>query len=187
MMKRLLIIVTAMASGGGFALEPLSSEDLSSVSGQGGVYLSGDITINENGGPLNVDGPSANGHNWQVTCTTVSTDKRCGGRISVNSGASGGWLVLDNIRGRFSFEGLTLRTRKINSGFRGDGVTFNSDVFEIGMPNNLNYEDVSFTVASSNRPRPTDTGFKQTDIMTLNVNGKANLQGNLLIFPTGAP
>jgi len=187
MMKRLLIIIAAMFSGNVLALEPLSSEDLSAVSGQGGVYLSGDITINENGGPLNVDGPSANGYNWQTNCTTSSTDKRCGGRIAVNSGTGGGWLVLDNIRGRFSFEGLTLRTRKIDSDFDGDGAAFNSDVFEIGLPNNLNYESASFTIANSNSARPTDTGFMQTDIMTVNINGKANLQGNLLIFPTGAP
>ncbi|WP_286717117.1 hypothetical protein [Thalassolituus sp. UBA2009] len=187
MMKRLLIIFASFMPTYGFALEPLSSEDLSAVSGQGGVYLSGDITINENGGPLNVDGPSDNGYSWQTSCTTASTDKRCGGRIAVNSGAGGGWLVLDNIRGRFSFEGLTLRTRKINSDFDGDGAAFNSDVFEIGLPNNLNYEDASFTIANSNSARPTDASFMQTDIMTVNINGKANLQGNLLIFPTGAP
>ncbi|MCA6059986.1 hypothetical protein HUF18_09395 [Thalassolituus sp. ST750PaO-4] len=168
-------------------MEPLSAEDLSAVSGQGGVYLSGDITINENGGPLNVDGPSAHGYSWQISCTTASTDKRCGGRIAVNSGAGGGWLVLDNIRGRFSFEGLTLRTRKIDSGFGGDGAAFNSDVFEIGLPNKLNYEKASYTIANSNSARPTDAGFMQTDIMTVNINGEAKLQGNLLIFPTGAP
>ncbi|WP_225692023.1 hypothetical protein [Thalassolituus sp. ST750PaO-4] len=187
-MKNGVVLVSILfASIQTYGLEPLSAEDLSAVSGQGGVYLSGDITINENGGPLNVDGPSAHGYSWQISCTTASTDKRCGGRIAVNSGAGGGWLVLDNIRGRFSFEGLTLRTRKIDSGFGGDGAAFNSDVFEIGLPNKLNYEKASYTIANSNSARPTDAGFMQTDIMTVNINGEAKLQGNLLIFPTGAP
>lgn len=187
-MKKVVALVSILfVSIQTYGLEPLSAEDLSAVSGQGGVYLSGDITINDNGGPLNIDGPTANGYNWQADCSGSSDDKRCGGRIAVNSGTAGGWLVLDNIRGRFSFEGLTLRTRKIDSGFGGDGAAFNSDVFEIGLPNNLNYENASFTIANSNSARPTDPDFMQTDIMTVNINGTANLQGNLLIFPTGAP
>ena len=169
------------------ALEPLDSDALSEVTGQGGVYLSGDLTINESGGPLNQDGPSANGYNWQTSCGANTVDKRCGGRVAVNTGQSGGWLVLDNIRGRFAFEGLTLKTRRINSGFGGDGVAFDRDVMEIGLPDQLDYENVSFTIANSNAPRPTDTGFQQTDIMTLNINGTVNQQGNVLLFPTGAP
>lgn len=165
-------------------LEPLTNEALDSVSGQGGVYLSGDLTINQNGGPLNSDGPAA----WQTTCDSASTDSRCGARIAVNTGSSAsGWFVLDNIRGRFSFEGLTLRTRTINSGFDGDGALFNSDVLEVGLPNSLNYEEVSLTVANASSARPTDPGFQQTDIFTLNINGQANLQGNLLVYPTGNP
>lgn len=170
-----------------WSLEPLSATELDNITGQGGVYLSGDLTINEQGGPLNSDGPSANGYNWQTSCGPGSSDSRCGARIAVNTGDGGGWLILDNIRGRFSFEGLTLKTRKINTGFEGDGATFNRDVFEIGLPNKLDYDDASFTIANSNQARPTDIGFQQTDVMTIDVNGAANLQGNLLIFPTGTP
>ncbi|WP_430461347.1 hypothetical protein ACQUQU_00795 [Thalassolituus sp. LLYu03] len=162
----------------------MSTDDLGSVSGQGGVYLSGDITINESGGPLNVDGPSY----WQATCDSSTTDSRCGARIAVNTGASGtGWFVLDNIRGRFSFEGLTLRTRHIDSGFDGDGALFNADVLEFGLPNGVDYENVSFTVANANSARPTDSGYQQTDIMTMEINGPVKLEGNLLVFPTGNP
>lgn len=178
------ILLALVAPVAGFALEPMSNDDLDTISGQGGVYLSGDLTINENGGPLNTDGPAA----WQSTCTSASTDSKCGARIAVNTGASStGWFVLDNIRGRFSFEGLTLKTRTINSGFVGDGAQFNSEVLEVGLPNTLDYENVSLTVANSNSPRPTDVGFQQTDIFTLNINGQANLQGNLLVYPTGTP
>ncbi|MCA6063465.1 hypothetical protein [Thalassolituus marinus] len=180
--RSLLLLLASPVTG--FALEPMSNDDLDTVTGQGGVYLSGDLTINENGGPLNSDGPAA----WQSNCTAASTDSKCGARIAVNTGSSStGWFVLDNIRGRFSFEGLTLKTRTINSGFVGDGAQFNSEVLEVGLPNTLDYENVSLTVANSNSPRPTDVGFQQTDIFTLNINGQANLQGNLLVYPTGTP
>lgn len=191
-MIKLVFVVLYFFASSAFSLEPLSVEAMGQVSGQGGVYLTGDLVINENGGPLNADGPAANGFNWQVNCAS-STDKRCGARLAVNTGANRGWLVLDNIRGRFSFEGLTLRTRKITAGFdddgngSSDGASFNRDVFEIGLPNSLNYENTSYTIASSNEPRPTDSGFRQTDIITIDTNGVANLQGNLLIFPTGTP
>ena len=167
------------------ALEPMSDQALDYISGQGGVYLSGDLTINADGGPLNVDGPSA----WSSDCSGGNGGSRCGGRIAINTGdsASEGWFVLDNIRGRFSFDGLTLKTRNIQSGFDGDGALFDADVLEVGLPNSLKYEDVSFTVANSNSARPTDAGFMQTDIFTLNINGESRLQGNLLVFPTGAP
>lgn len=182
------------------ALEPLGENELQQVLGQGGVYLSGDITINETGGPLNdsfnTDGSDANNPAaWQVNCSAASTDKRCGARIAVNAGGntSSGWLVLDNIRGRFSFEGMTLKTRAIDSGFdnKGDGTSdgeaFNSDVLEIGLPNKINYSNVSFTLANSSDARPTDTGFQQTDILNVNIDGDISLRGNLLLFPTGNP
>ena len=171
------------------ALEPLAENELQQVLGQGGVYLSGDITINESGGPLNNTADASNPAIWQKNCTASSTDKRCGARIAVNSGdgASSGWLVLDNIRGRFSFEGLTLKTRPINSGFDGDGASFDADVFEVGLPNKVNYSNVSFTLANSNKARPTDANFAQTDILNVKVNGDVNLRGNVLLFPTGNP
>lgn len=170
-----------------YALEPMSADEMSETSGQGGVYLTGDLTINENGGPLNLDGPSQNNRNWQANCSGNNADTRCGARLALNTGGGRGWLVLDNIRGRFSFEGLTLRTRRISDGFDGDGSTFNRDVFEIGLPNQLDYEDASFTIAGASSARPTDAGYQQTDIVTVEINGVANLQGNALIFPTGAP
>lgn len=186
-MNKLLVLLLSGFHASVYSLEPMTAEDMDQVTGQGGVYLSGDLTINENGGPLNVDGPSANGYNWQANCNSGSSDKRCGARLAVNTGTNRGWFVLDNIRGRFSFEGLTLRTRKIDDGFDGDGAGFNGDVLEIGLPNTLDYENTSYTIANSNSPRPTDTGFRQTDVLTVETNGQANLQGNLLIFPTGTP
>lgn len=180
--------MTLIYSSLSMALEALAEEEMQKVLGQGGVYLSGDITINDNGGPLNVSGATI-GDVWQKSCIPTSTDVRCGARIAVNAGdgANSGWLVLDNIRGRFSFEGLTLKTRTIDSGFDGDGVTFNSDVLEIGLPNTVSYGGVSYTLANSSEARPTDSGFSQTDIFSVNINGDVSLRGNLLLFPTGTP
>jgi len=188
MIKIIIIFVTTLYHTSLMALEPLAEEEMQQVLGQGGVYLSGDITINDNGGPLNISGATT-GDVWQKSCTPTSTDVRCGARIAVNAGdgANSGWLVLDNIRGRFSFEGLTLKTRTIDSGFDGDGATFNNDVLEIGLPNTVSYGDVSYTLANSSQARPTDAGFSQTDIFNVKIDGDVTLRGNLLLFPTGTP
>jgi hypothetical protein len=189
MIKKIMIILCFMPMSSIFALEPLAEDELQQVLGQGGVYLSGDITINETGGPLNNLSDSSNSGIWQDSCTSASTNKRCGARIAVNAGdgANTGWLVLDNIRGRFSFEGMTLKTRTIKNGFEGDGVLFNNDVLEIGLPNTVSYSNVSFTLANSNEARPTDAGFMQTDILNVKIDGDVTLRGNLLLFPTGNP
>lgn len=184
-MKRIISLWFLLSTFSIQALEPMDEGDLGRISAQGGVYLTGDITINDEGGPLNVDGPNQ----WQRNCTSGSSDKRCGARLAVNAGdgANSGWLVLDNIRGRFSFEGITLKTRTIDSGFNGDGATFDSDVLEIGLPNTVKYTDVTFTLANSNQARPTDPGFQQTDIFSARIDGDVTLRGNLLLFPTGTP
>lgn len=188
-MKIITTCLSLILSFNVLALEPLGEHELQKVLGQGGVYLSGDITINDNGGPLNNTADASNPSIWQKNCTTSSTDVRCGARIAVNAGdgANSGWLVLDNIRGRFSFEGMTLKTRTIDSGFDGDGSSFNNDVLEIGLPNTMNFSNVSYTLANSSEARPTDAGFNQTDIFNVKVDGDITLRGNLLLFPTGNP
>ena len=51
MIKIIIIFVTFIYYPFSVALEPLAEEDMQLVQGQGGVYLSGDITINDTGGP----------------------------------------------------------------------------------------------------------------------------------------
>ena len=189
MIKIIIIALSVLYLPTVKALEPLAEEELQQVLGQGGVYLSGDISINEAGGPLNVTTDPSNPAVWQKNCSVTPTDERCGARIAVNAGDGGnsGWLVLDNIRGRFSFEGMTLKTRSINDGFSGDGVLFNNDVLEIGLPNTISYSNVSFTLANSSKARPTDVDFNQTDILNVKIDGDVTLRGNLLLFPTGNP
>jgi hypothetical protein len=149
---------------------------MSNVSGQGGVYLSGEIAINENGGPIQ--------NAYWGDC---SDQKKCGARLAFQTRDSGGWFVLDDIRGTFSFQGLTLKVRTIDSGFGGDGALFNRDVLEIGLPDIVRFDDVRFTYATSSTARPTDAGFQQTDIYSVEMNGDVVMQGNVLVFPTGNP
>lgn len=158
-------------------LDRLDDQDLAMVSGQGGIYLSGDISINEMGGPIE--------NSYFGRCD--DPDKKCGARLAYRLKADGGWMVLDEIRGNFAFEGLTLRMRSIDSGFGGDGELFNRDVMEIGLPDIVRFNDVRFKIAGSNVPRPTDPGFRQTDILAVEMQGEVIMEGNLLVFPTGNP
>ena len=96
-------------------------------------------------------------------------------------------MVLDDIRGNFAFEGLTLRVRSINSGFGGDGELFDRDVLELGLPDVVRFNDVRFKIAASSTPRPTDPGFQQTDIFSVQIRGDVIMEGNLLVFPEGHP
>ena len=58
------------------ALEPLAENELQQVLGQGGVYLSGDITINESGGPLNNTADASNPGIWQKKIGRASCRER---------------------------------------------------------------------------------------------------------------
>ncbi len=190
-MKIIITVLSLFYLQAVLALEPLGENEMDQILGLGGVYLSGDLTINDVGGPLNESGAEP-GDAWQQDCA-ASTNERCGARIAVRTNNTSGWIVLDNLRGRFSFEGLTLKTRLIDSGFdndgasSSDGASFDRDVFEIGLPNTMNFSNVSYTLANSNKARPTEVGFKQTDIFNVKIDGNVSLSGNLLLFPTGNP
>ncbi|KPQ26625.1 MAG: hypothetical protein HLUCCX14_17665 [Marinobacter excellens HL-55] len=158
-------------------MAPLGDEALANVSGKGGIYLSGDISINEVGGPVQ--------NSYFGRCDEA--DKKCGARFAYRLKEGGGWMVLDEIKGLFAFEGLTLRVKKIDTGFGGDGELFNRDVIEIGLPDSVRFTDVQFKIAASSTARPTDPGFMQTDILSVQMQGDVIMQGNLLVFPDGKP
>jgi hypothetical protein len=158
-------------------LSRLGDEALSGISGRGGIYLSGDISINEVGGPVE--------NSYFGRCDDPS--KKCGARFAYRLKEDGGWMVLDEIRGNFAFEGLTLRIRNVDSGFAGDGELFNRDVIELGLPNTVRFNDVQFKIAGSSTARPTDPGFLQTDIFSVEMQGDVVMEGNLLVFPAGNP
>lgn len=159
----------------------IADDELAGVTGQSGVYLSGEISINENGGPLT--------NSFFGACSDPG--KECGARLSFQTEQDGGWFVLADIKGTIAFEGLTLQVREISSGFGGDGALFNRDVMEIGLPESLRMNDFQFTLATTNNARPGDVnvlpgnvGFEQIDLLTVEMSGDVTLDGNLLIFPT---
>lgn len=194
-----LLIALCMSPIGVNALEELADESLGEVTGQNGVYISGELNFNEDGGPLvvgdsgNVD-PDAGG---PMTATWGScaekeagTVERCGARLAVELNDSGGWVAYDELQGSLSFEGLTLRSREITTAdnFGGDEVGADGKtVLEVGLPSEIKFKDFSYNVATSNQGRPTDAGFNQQVRYGVDFNGTVNLKGNLLVFPTGTP
>lgn len=185
-MKKLIytgVLLSILSAGASAELASIDDMALSDISGQGGVYLSGEISINENGGPIQ--------NAYFGNCSDGA--RTCGARLAYQTKQNGGWFVLDDIRGSLSFQGLTLRVRHIDSGFGGDGASFQRDVLEIGLPNVIKVDDLNFTYATSNMARPTDeTGsirsdFRQTNIYSVQIDGDVTMQGNLLVFPTGNP
>ncbi|ARU54761.1 hypothetical protein OLMES_0664 [Oleiphilus messinensis] len=181
-------LVSTVASA---ELSMISEQEMSHVSGQGGIYLTGDISFNESGGPME-QVTAANGVEYYGGDCSQDVQRRCGARLAYQTRQNGGWFVFDNIQGGFSFQGLTLRVRHIDSGFGGDGAAFDRDVLEIGLPEFINFDNVRMTFATANAARPTDlsydgSAFQQTDIISFEMDGNVTMQGNLLVFPTGNP
>uniref|UniRef100_UPI0030DB1612 DUF6160 family protein n=2 Tax=Pseudomonas sp. EA_35y_Pfl2_R5 TaxID=3088690 RepID=UPI0030DB1612 len=179
-------------------MQALDDDTLSSMNGQGGVYLSGEFSINKDGGVLWSKPANNTPSTWtagQRSCATAgaSTPENCGMRVAIRSEADGGWYVLDNLKGVFSFEGLTLRTRTINSGFNGDGAAFNQDVLEFGLPNEVKFKDGSFAFGVANQggwqnkslsvANGGNPSYQQTNIFSAKIDGTIRMQGNVLIFP----
>lgn len=181
-----------------FALEPISEEGLAQVTGQNGVSLSGELSFNENGGPLtssdpgNVSPVDGTTTVWG-TCTEKAgaTAERCGTRLAIKPNETDGWLVLDELTGSISFEGLTLRSRDINAAtdnFGGDETAADGKtVLEIGLPNEVKFDNFSYNYVTSSQARPTDAGNQQQVRYGIDFNGSVQMQGNLLVFPTGNP
>jgi len=181
------------------AMEEISDASLADVSGQNGVYLSGELIMNETGGPLtsadagNVD-PNDASVVWG-TCAEqqAATADRCGARMAVQPNENGGWIALDDMKGGISFEGLTIKSRVIDSAsddFGGDEAEAGIDgmtVLEIGLPEKLKFDHFSYSVVTSSQARPTDAGYQQQVRHGIDFNGSVNMQGNLLVFPTGNP
>lgn len=199
MISRLgLIIAAVLAAPAHAEMQALDDATLSTLNGQGGVYLSGELSINKDGGVLWSKPSSNTPSTWtagQRSCANAgaSTAENCGMRIAIRSEAAGGWYVLDNLKGVFSFEGLTLRTRTINSGFNGDGATFNQDVLEFGLPKEVKFKEGSFAFGVANQggwqnkalsvANGGNPAYQQTNIFSAKIDGSIRMQGNVLIFP----
>ena len=170
-----------------FALEEMSDASLSKVTGQNGVYVSGELIFNENGGPLtsgdagNVD-PNDASVVWG-TCDEVTSGSadRCGARLAIQPSEGGGWVAMDNIQGGIAFEGMTLRSRVIDRAtddFGGDESDVGIDgmtVLEIGLPESVSFDEFRYDIVASSQGRPTDAGYQQQVRMGIDFNGSIKL------------
>lgn len=154
-----LLVGAALAQA---ELRPLDEGELQDVTGQDGISLSANLTF----APNPVLTRCAGG---------------CGARVAIKPGHSDGFIVVDNILGTFSFEGLKLDIVTIDSGFAGEGAQFNGQALRLELTE-ARFENARFTLGSSNQARGDQAGFRQTDLLTYSTNGEVRLHGNLYFF-----
>lgn len=142
----------------------LDDSEMSDVSGQDGVSLS----VNFNVAPVAGDSRCTGG---------------CGARLAIQPLNSTGYIVLDNIKGSFSFDGMSLDMVTINSGFNGDGALFNRQAMKIGLTN-ASATNLQFTLGGANQGKVASSGLQQTNLLTYQATGAVKLTGNVYVFGT---
>jgi len=213
MIKTIFGVCAAVAVSSSCLAEMQAIEDsaLAEVSGQGGVYLSGEFAINKDGGPLWQDGTrpyytrDAQG-NLTIdggTAADQCDDGICGLRLAMKLNEnSEGWYVLDDLSGGLAFEGLTLTTETLTevpdynnvSLVNGEPtpatVTLPSgdEVVNVGLPGSIRFNKFKFKFAVANNgefgvPLADGTAFRQTEIFGVQLDGEITVGGNLLLFP----
>jgi CubicO group peptidase (beta-lactamase class C family) len=143
-------------------LRPLAEDELQEISGQAGMSISASLNFAAN--PAQTRCPGG-----------------CGTRVAIQPANSSGFIVLDNIQGTFSFEGLSFDIVTIDSGYDGDGAAFNSSAMRLGLTD-ASFSNARFTLAGSNSAASAGAGFQQTDLLTYRVNGDVRMNGNLYLF-----
>ncbi|WP_251702196.1 hypothetical protein [Metapseudomonas boanensis] len=140
--------------------------ELQGITGRDGLSLSSDINFAAN--------PE------QTRCPGG-----CGTRIAFQSANGAGFIVIDNIRGTFSFDGVQLDVVKIDidSGFDGDGAAFNATALRLGLTS-ARFSNAQFTLASSNQVHGDQPGHRQTEVFIYHTDGEVRLHGNLYLFGT---
>ncbi|MDF1763989.1 MAG: hypothetical protein P1U57_11315 [Oleibacter sp.] len=141
-------------------LKSLDEHNMSEITGQGGVYLSGEFAINkenserllwsngtrdyyrlDSNGNLVVDN-SLNPDNVGNQINPDQCDNGiCGLRFAIKLNEnSEGWYVLDDVSGSFSFEGITLRTEKLTVVSDFNNIT-GVDVDGVPLPDQVTLAD----------------------------------------------
>lgn len=143
-------------------LRPLAEDELQEISGQAGLSISADL-------------------NFAVNPAQTRCPGGCGMRVAIKPANSAGFLVLDNIQGTFSFQGLSFDIVTIDSGYDGDGAAFNAPAMRLGLAD-ASFSNARFTLAGSNSAASGGAGFQQTDLLTYRVNGDVRMNGNLYLF-----
>lgn len=163
--RRFLSALLLLAAAGAQAeLRNLDDSEMSDVSGQDGVSLS----VNFNVAPVAGSTRCPNG---------------CGARLAIQPLNSTGFIVLDNIKGTFSFDGMSLDMVTINSGFNGDGALFNRQAMKIGLTN-ASATNLQFTLGGANQGKVAASGLQQTNLLTYQATGAIKLTGNVYVFGT---
>ncbi|MEE9102496.1 MULTISPECIES: DUF6160 family protein [Pseudomonas] len=163
--RRFLSALLLLAAAGAHAeMRNLDDSEMSDVSGQDGVSLS----VNFNLAPVASD----------TRCTGG-----CGARLAIQPLNSTGFIVLDNIKGAFSFDGMSLDIVTINSGFNGDGALFNRQAMKIGLTN-ASATNLQFTLGGANQGKVAASGLQQTNLLTYQATGAIKLTGNVYVFGT---
>ena len=157
-------LLMLVAAGTHAEMRNLDDSEMSDVSGQDGVSLS----INFNLAPVAGD----------TRCTGG-----CGARLAIQPLNSTGFIVLDNIKGTFSFDGMSLDMVTINSGFNGDGAQFNRQAMKIGLTN-ASATNLQFTLGGANQGKVAASGLQQTNLLTYQATGAIKLTGNVYVFGT---
>lgn len=145
-------------------LQPLEEAEMAAVNGQDGISISASIRFNPN---------------LQLTRCPGG----CGARVAIRPGQSAGVIAIDNIKGTFSFDGVTLDVVTIDSGFNGEGALFNQDALKLGLRES-HFSDVQFTLSGANQVSVSQPGLQQTDLLTFHTDGQVQLRGDLYIFPS---
>lgn len=157
----LFLLAAATAHG---EMRGLDDSEMADVSGQDGVSLS---------------------VNFNLAANTADTrcSGGCGARLAIQPLNSTGYIVLDNIKGTFSFDGMSIDMVTINNGFNGDGALFNRQAMKIGLTN-ASASNLQFTLGGSNQGKVSGSGLQQTNLLTYQATGAVKLTGNVYVFGT---
>ncbi|MDF3934058.1 DUF6160 family protein [Pseudomonas citronellolis] len=140
-------------------LRQLADDDLGGISGQDGLSLSLQATLQRD--------------------ASTRCSGGCGARVAFQPAGSGGnYVVLDNIFGSFDFAEVTLDIVTMTNAA---GVSRN--VLRIGLQD-LNLNGFSMTLAGANAASGSAAGLSQTNLLNATVNGTLHLQGHVNLFNT---
>jgi hypothetical protein len=154
-------------------MQAIDDNILAEVDAQNGLSLTGSFDLNTRGGPMWDYNRDGNGD--ATTCNT--NNGKCGARFAMQTKSGGGWLILDDVRGAVSFEGLEVSV-KTNTTATSNGSS--KGVLELKLPSVLEYDNFNFTIASGGSA---SNNSLQTNFISLQVNGPIAMEGKLLVFP----
>lgn len=142
-------------------MRDLDDGEMASVNGQNGVSLAVNFNLAANAADTRCSGG-------------------CGARLAIQPMNSTGYVVLDNFKGTFSFDGMTIDVVNINSGYNGDGAAFNRQALKFGLTN-ASASNLQFSLGGANQAKA-GSGLQQSTLLTYQASGAVKLTGNVYVF-----